>query len=498
MKKLYCILMVLCVLLTGCFDGPDTTGRPTTEPETTPPETTAPPVDYENSTVILYTANVRGDLEVFTQIAAVRDVYEALGSRVILVDAGNHLQGTVGANADMGLTVYNQMQEAGYDVLGMGVYELAYGEAEVGYAAHGDLTKFYTQAELYRGVAAIRYQQNASWAKEPVYAIREGKAATMFQVICSNLAIGEDATGYYDFDPSAVFGSVLKIGFVSYLPEDAADHLADGYLDGYTYQAVTAPECKVLVSLGGGEGDIVIEVPTDGEMTVGAYVIDNTTARITEERIVLSGSVSEELPPDCVTRLADTYPGSRLEACNSQTELGTLVADALKWYAENSLEGIEYPLIGLFNGGNIRGFLYNGEVTEHDIRNALHGSTQGMGVVYLTGQQLLEVLEAATQRENSAGWAQLSGLDYRVDTQKAYDFGAAYGLYYKAASINRVSVTTADFDPEATYALAADMLLLMGEDTYYLLKELEVVARGEEGLDVCDIVALYLANRNDQ
>lgn len=498
MKKLFCILMVLCVLLSGCFDGPDTSAPHTTGPETTASETTVPSVNYANSTVILYTANVRGDLEVFSQIAAVRESYEALGARVILVDAGNHLQGTVSANADMGLTVYNQMQEAGYDVVGMGVYEFAYGEAEVGYAAHGDLTKFYTQAELYRGVAALRYQQNASWAKEPVYATREGKAATMFQVVCSNLAIGEDATGYYDFDASAVFGSVLKIGFVSYLPEDAADYLADGCLDGYTYQDVTAPECRVLVSLGGGQGDIVIQVPTDGEMTVGAYVIDNTTARITEERIVLSGSDGEDMHPDFVATIANTYDGSRLFACNNQTELGTLVSDALKWYTENSLEGIEYPVVGLFNGGNCRGFLYNGAVIQNDIRNAFHVSTQGMGVVYLTGQQLLEVLEAATQREDCPGWAQLSGLDYTVDTQKAYDFGAAYGLYYKAASINRVSITTADFDPEATYALAADMLLLMGEDTYYLLKDLEVVAHSEEGLDTCDIVALYLASRTDQ
>lgn len=498
MKRLLSLLLALVLLLcTGCFG--DFGGTSGTLPQTTPPTTTVPPIDYANSTVILYTANVRGDVQVYSQIAAVRAAYEALGATVYLVDAGNYLQGSGYANADMGLTIYNLMEAAGYDVAGMGVYELAHGEAEVGYAAHGDLTKFYTQAELYRGTGELRYQQNAPWAKEPIMAQREKKAAAAFRVICSNLTRSGETAGYYDFDSAVVLGQKLRIGFVSSLPEDAAAWLSEGLLDGYAYQAVTAPECDILVALGGGQGDILIEAATDGALSAGAYVIDHNTARITFQEVALAETdkavdalLGTMMPPAVVGTSAVVLNGAQSLNRNSQTALGTLVADALKWYAETKLEGIEYPVIGLFNGGNCRNFLYSGQITETDIRNALHASTRGMGVVYLTGAQLLEALEAATQQENCPGWPQVSGLAYSVDLQKAFDAGFAYGNYYRAASVNRVSITTADFDPGATYAVATDMLLLGGEDTYYIFRDCPIVARGEAGLDTCGIVALYI------
>ena len=502
MKKLLSLLLVLCVLLcAGCFSNAPTSGTTTVPATTAPtvPETTAPPINYANSTVVLYTANVRGDVTVYSQIVAVRKAYEALGATVYLVDAGNYLQGTAYANADMGLTIYNLMDAAGYDVAGVGVYDLVHGEAEVGYAAHGDLTKFYTQAQLFRGTAALRYRQNAAWAKEPVMATREAKAAAGFRVICSNLAAGEAATGYYNFDPYAVLSNGLVVGFVSSLPEDAAAYVQDDFLAGYTYQTVSAPACHVLVALGGGEGDIVIEAPADGSLSVGAYIINQSTAQVTFEPVTLSDSdpqmdalIASLTPAQLLGTSSIMFTGSRQLSCNGQTQLGTLVADALKWYAETYMEGIEYPVIGLFNGGNCRNFLYSGQITETDLRNALHGSAKGMGVIYLTGAQLLEALEAATQREDCPGWANVSGIDYLVDTEKAFDFGYAYGLYYKAASVNRVSITTENFDPAATYAVATDLLLLGGEDTYYLFKEQAIVARGETGLDTCAIVARYI------
>jgi hypothetical protein len=115
-----------------------------------------------------------------------------------------------------------------------------------------------------------------------------------------------------------------------------------------------------------------------------------------------------------------------------------------------------------------------------------------VGVIYLTGAQLLEALEAATQRENCTGWPQISGVDYDVDTTKPYDFGEAYGAYYKAASINRVSVLTEGFDLNATYAVVADMLLLRGEDTYYVFKECEIAVDDATDANLWQIVACYI------
>lgn len=505
MKRLLSGLLVILMMLSlcaGCMEPDPTTTTDATPTTTAPvPTTTAPPakINYTNSTVILYTANIRGNLSVYSQIATVRAHYETLGATVLLVDAGNYLQGSAYTSTDMGLTVYYLMDAVGYDMAAMGVYDFAHGEATVGHLDHGDLIHHYTQAELYRGAEMMTYRKNADWMREAAYATRGAKTAATFQVVCSNLQIGEDATGYYAFEPSAVLGTKLQVGFVSALPENTKDLIFDDFLRGYYPCEVVAPDCDILVSLGTGEGDIVIDVPADGTLTAGAYVIDHTTKDITFEAVELSKTNAavdawiEALPVNSVIGTADVdLIGARRENWNGQTNLGGLVADALKWYAETWLEGIEYPVIGLFNGGNCTGFLYSGQITEMDIRNAIHGSQSGVGLVYLTGAQLLEVLEAATQRENCPGWAQVSGIDYQVDTEKAYDFGAAYGLYYKANSVNRVTVTTEGFDPEATYAVVADMLLLKGEDTYYLLPECEIAVWDTSGADICQIVALYI------
>ncbi len=488
---------ILALLMVAClFAGCDRKPAPTT-PSTTQsvPPTTAP-ISYDGATVILYTANVRGDVAVYSAIAAVRAAYEAQGSTVYLVDAGNYLQGNAYANYDMGTTVYQLMEVAGYDVAGMGIYDFAHGEAEVGYAAHGDLVKFYTQAELYRGTGALTYQTNAPWAKEPVQVTRPAKAAAGFSVICSNLSKKE--AGYYDFDASVVLGDSMKVGFVSCLREDAAAYLGDGFLDGYAFTDVSKPQCDVLVSLGGGTADIVIEVPADGSLAVGAYVIDSQSDRIVFEPVALDntdghmdGLIAAIEKPEVIGTIANTLHSSAASAHNGMSGMGLLVSNALKWYGENKLEGVTGTVIGLFNGGNCRNFLYDGEITEADLRNAIHGSQEGVGVVYLTGLQLLEMLEAATQRENCPGWPYVT-MGYSVNRNTDYDGAEAYGLYYKVASINRVTITDPAFNPNATYAVVADMLLLKGEETYYMLPEQQIAVRDTTGADICQIVAMYI------
>ena len=158
MKKKISLLLVLAIVL-GMFAGCTGKTEPT-EPVVTsePPEVSEPAeilddaeIDYANATVILYTGNIRGDVEVYSQIAAAKTAYEEKGATVYLVDAGNYLQGSAYANSDCGLTVYNLMDAAGYDVAAMGVYEFVYGEATTGYVYHGNLTKYFSQAELLSG-----------------------------------------------------------------------------------------------------------------------------------------------------------------------------------------------------------------------------------------------------------------------------------------------------------------------------------------------------------
>lgn len=509
MKKMLTLVLVLAMALSmlacGSSTQPETTNAPT---EATEAPTEAG-VDYANATVILYTGNVRGNVEVYSQIAAAKAAYEELGATVYLVDAGNYLQGTAYANSDRGLTIYNLMDTAGYDVAAMGKYEFVYGEATTGYIYHSNLTKYYTQAELLNGAEELEYQKNAPWAETAEMDQREAKNPAAFTVICSNLTAGDEATGYYAFEANTVLGDALKVGFASAIDENVTDFIQDGYLDGYTFGAVSAPACDVLVALGGGEGDIVIPAPAGGEMVVGAYVIDNTTKAVTEETVDLTGSDADV---DALIATVETSPvvgtskvildGSDSTNWNGQSNLGTLTADALLWYAENKVEGLaDVPVAAIQNGGNCDNFIYDGEITQVDLLKALPFSPMGVGIVYVTGAELLDTLEAATQCENCPGWAQVAGIAYTVDTSAAYDAGEEYGDFFKAASINRVTITSVGgeaFDENATYALIADNFLLNGNDTYYTfsaIKEagenyVEVSTFG--GLKTRDIVAMYI------
>ncbi len=496
MKKILSMLLVVLMLfsMVACSSEPDVTNN-TDSIVTAPAEEVT---DYANSTVILYTGNVRGDVTVYSQIAAAKAAYEDKGATVYLVDAGNYLQGSVYANSDRGLTIYNLMDAAGYDVAGMGVYEFVYGAATTGYIYHSNLTKFFTQAELLSGAEDLEYQKNAPWADEAVMDTRVAKAAAKFRAICSNLNITDDATGYYAFENSVVLGDGLKIGFVSYVPENVDSYLQDGFLSGYETQSVTAPESDILVALN-GEGDISIEAKADGKLTVGAYIINNATKAITTEEVDLTGNdadvdalISAAELSNVVGKSEVILDGSDRNNWNGQTNLGKLTADALAWYAQSKMEGIEYPIVAIQNGGNCDNFIYAGEITEVDLLSALPFSPMGVGVVYMTGAELLETLEAATQCEKCPGWAQVSGIDYTVDTSNAYDAGEAYGDFFKANSINRVTVTTEGFDLEATYAVVCDKFLIKGNDTYYTMENHEVVASAADGLKTRDIVALYI------
>lgn len=122
---------------------------------------------YEGKTVLLYTGNVRGNVEIYAQLAAVKAEYEARGAQVVLADTGNFLQGSAVANGDRGLSVYQLMDAVGYDVAALGTYDLVYGPATTGYVYHSNFYRYYTQAELQQGTEALTYRQNAPSAAEP-------------------------------------------------------------------------------------------------------------------------------------------------------------------------------------------------------------------------------------------------------------------------------------------------------------------------------------------
>lgn len=477
--------------------------------------------DYTGKTVILYTGNLRGDVDVYPKIAAKKAEYAAKGADVVLVDAGNYLQGSAEANTDRGLSIYALMDAAGYDAAAMGLAEFSYTNATTGMPYHGNVTRYHTQKMLQEGTEAITYNVNRDGSETAVLAAKD---AARFQTLASNVTADMET---YSFEESAVIGTGAGyLGFFAVTDPEVKDNVQDGYVTSIAAPGgIDVPDADVSVCLVNASGwagisllaDVVIAAPTGGEAVVGAYVIDNATGEITLEEVSLSGSdeavaalarSAKENAAKTLGKSAVILNGANGVNRHQESNLGDLTADALAWYAENYIDGIPegLPIVAIQNGGNCDQFLYTGDITETDLLNALPFSPMGIGVLVVTGAELLEALEAGTspsERYGDAlcpGFAQVSGLKYTVDWSEDYDGGEAYGNFYVADSVNRVTVTEvggAAFDPAARYAVAADNYVLNGSDTYYVFaraRETEdaVYINNGNGVLTRDVVAMYI------
>lgn len=503
MKKILSMLLALTLLLAMFVPGASAAG------------------DYAGKTVLIYTGNLRGDVDIYAKLAAAKAEYEAQDANVVLVDAGNYLQGSAYANASRGAAITEIMTRVGYDVAAMGKYDFTYGDATTGYIYHGNFYKYYTQAELVNGAEEEEYRQNAPWAAEAVMATRPELAPAGFYAVSSNITVDKENSGYYSFVPYFVVPVTgLSLGVVAFTDPATADFVQDGFLDGYTFTD-EVPEmpagCDLVVALVNGgtpcEADIVIDA-TAGEPIYGAYVIDNATKEIKKEELklditdpILAADI-EAMKESFATTVSVfgesevTLNGSDRANWNGETNLGDLTADALKWYAENKFDGFakDVPVVAIQNGGNCDNYLYDGAITDVDLLRALPFSPMGVGILYLTGEQLLEAVEASTQSADCPAWAQVAGMEYTVATYKEFKAGAEYGKFFEVETVNRVTITSVggkEFNKDATYAVVADNFLMNGNDTYYVFKNAQEAEGAKylnngNGVKTRDIVAMYI------
>ena len=132
MRKMIAMLLALVMVLglTACGSQPiETTPTGTTAPaETQAPTTEA--AEPQGDIAILYTNDVHtyvDDVLSYDVIAAVKEELAKQYDYVLLVDAGDHIQGTAYGSMDKGQTIIALMNAAGYDVATLGNHEFDYG-----------------------------------------------------------------------------------------------------------------------------------------------------------------------------------------------------------------------------------------------------------------------------------------------------------------------------------------------------------------------------------
>ena len=129
MRKLFALLLA-CVMVLGLTACGAPAATPTVAPTAAPTEApTEPPVVYSD-VVILHTNDVHTYINnplSYDVIAAVKAELEKEYDYVLLVDAGDAVQGTAYGSMDKGETIVKLMNAAGYDVATLGNHEFDYG-----------------------------------------------------------------------------------------------------------------------------------------------------------------------------------------------------------------------------------------------------------------------------------------------------------------------------------------------------------------------------------
>ena len=213
-------------------------------------------------------------------------------------------------------------------------------------------------------------------------------------------------------------------------------------------------------------------------------------------------------------------------ARKGETNLGDLWTDALRWFAvSGAINGYWEEddvaagnteiatdadhVVALWNGGNLKADVPEGRFGAEQLAEVLP-YPNSVAVVYMTGAQLLEALEAASQglpytEETAAACAsfmQVSGIKYTVDTSTEYDRGEAYGnkgIWFRAASLGRVTIEEVNgqpFDAEATYSVITSNANFNGMDSSYIFP---AAAEAYEKSTITtavvrDVIWLYIAS----
>lgn len=461
--------------------------------------------------VILHTNDVHGAISGYAKVAALKKAYEAEGAYVLLLDAGDYIQGDPTVSVSQGATAVELMNAAGYDVSTLGNHEFDYGYA--------NLVELSSQAEFPIVAANVLYNGKVAFNDHVIFDAPNGTKIGVF-----GLDTPETATKAH---PAKIQGVAFLAGQsmfdcaqaqVASLKADGCDiiiclgHLGiddestgnrsidllekvtgiDIFIDGHSHStmediiAATNKDAKVgdtlVVSTGTKLANVgVIEISPKG--TYEAASVELSKLDITPDADVAAraAAIQKEIDDDYGTVFAKTEvdlngekdPGNRTE----ETNLGNLITDALVWGAKKNGEAVDAAIT---NGGGIRASITKGNITKKDINTVLpFGNT--LSIVKVTGAELLEALEASTFCTPTAigGFPQVSGIVYTVDTTKAYDQGEQYpeSTYYGPKSIQRVTIQSVGgkaFNEKTVYTIATNDFMAAGGDTYYAFKAASV------------------------
>ncbi len=486
---------------------------------------TAPKEDFSKELIILHTNDSHGhDITEkgvslgSAGVKAIKEYYEEKGADVLLLNAGDVIQGTVLSTITQGNSAVDFANEVGYTMMTVGNHEFDYA------VAHGrsllEKTNFPVLSAniLYKDSGKNVFHANMMTVTPKGYKVGIFGLTTPATISVSMPSHVKDfkflaerelydcAQAQIDYLKSHGCDLIICVGHLGIDDSDAPNRSIDVinnttgidlFIDGHSHTEIPNG-MKVGDSLLASAGCYLAnlgKVVYDGKsMTASlisaadyngpydpdlmaldyayeAYVEENTSQVFAKTSVVLNGTKEGGEIKDANGNVITAVPvGSR----TGETNYGDLAADA-QLYAVRK-EGVQADF-SIINGGNVRASILPGDITKKHLINTFPFSNT-LCTVPLTGSQVLEMLEASCSACPGAigAFPQVAGISFTINTGIPYEKGAAYEgtTFFAPASpgkrITDVKIGGEPLDLNKTYILVANDFLMDGGDTYAVLK----------------------------
>ena len=464
---------------------------------------------------ILYTNDVHTYIDnkspkpTYAAIAALKKSIEDTGRDVLLVDAGDHIQGTAYGSMDDGATIIELMNEAGYDLATPGNHEFDYGmarakaviqEADFPYVSCNwvDLrtgfnvlpsVKFFFVGG--RKIAFVGVTTPETFTKStPAYFMNDAQTKYIYDILG-----GEDGQKLYDavqkaIDKAEFWGAdtIIGLGHLGVDPSSspwtseeviAHTHGFTAFIDGHSHTVMANKQ----VTDASGKAVTLTQTGSYfkniGKMTVGADGTITTELINTYEGLdaavaatasnwisAVDDMLGEEIAVgDTKFYINDPATGKR-RIRSGETNLGDFVADGIYTYF-NEVEKLHCD-VAIMNGGGIRADEKAGYWTFKTCKQVSPFGNVAC-LMSVTGKQIQDALEfaarfAGTEKENG-GFLHVAGASYEIHAdipntvqtdEKNVWIGSATGTprVQNVKIYNKASGTYEPLDESKTYALA--------------------------------------------
>ena len=469
----------------------------------------------KSDVTILYTNDVHTYIDkqspklTYAAIADLKQSYQDAGKDVLLVDAGDHVQGTAYGSMDEGASIIKLMNAAGYDVATPGNHEFDYGmdrakaimkEADFPYLSCNwvDLRttlRVLPSVKVFvrggRRIAFVGVTTPETFTKStPAYFMDKAQRKYIYDI-----QGGEDGKKLYDAVQKAIDKAklladvVIGLGHLGVDPssspwtsEEVIAHTSgfDAFIDGHSHtvmenkqvqdasgKAVTLTQTgSYFANVGemtiAADGTITTKlIPTHEGMDAGIAAMQTSWVNTVDDMLGEKIAVG-----DSDFYVSDPATGKR-RIRSAETNLGDFVADGIYTYF-NEVEKLHCD-VAIMNGGGIRADVPAGDWTFKTCKQVSPFGNVAC-LMSVTGKQIQDALEFAARfagedgKENG-GFLQVAGATYEIHTdipntvqtdEKNVWIGSATGTprVQNVKIYDKASGCYLPLDPGATYALA--------------------------------------------